>query len=97
MKIAGTLQDSVAESFTVITNRRSPLAILEEYAKRCKVSIKYEYKPKPNLYVINGDLCGFRGNVLCPQWIALGGCTLSPVTLSASNISPFRAMTTQLP
>jgi len=42
-------------------SRRSPLTILEEYAKRCKVSIKYEYKPKPNSYVINGDLCGFRG------------------------------------
>ncbi|XP_070513822.1 uncharacterized protein [Cardiocondyla obscurior] len=38
----------------------SPLTILEEYAKRCKVPIRYEYKPKPNLYVINGDLCGFR-------------------------------------
>ncbi|XP_032678319.1 uncharacterized protein LOC116847431 [Odontomachus brunneus] len=58
--IKSELQDSVAESFTVIANRRSPLAILEEYAKRCKVSIKYEYKQKPNLYVINGDLCGFR-------------------------------------
>ncbi|XP_019700850.2 uncharacterized protein LOC105191635 [Harpegnathos saltator] len=53
------LQDNVAESFTVTASRRSPLAILQEYAKRCKVSIKYQCKPKPNLYVINGDLCGF--------------------------------------
>ncbi|KYN07632.1 hypothetical protein ALC62_01452 [Cyphomyrmex costatus] len=42
-------------------NHRSPFTILEEYAKQCKVPIKYNCnKSKPNLYVINGDLCGFR-------------------------------------
>ncbi|XP_071627706.1 uncharacterized protein [Temnothorax longispinosus] len=49
----------VAKSSAATANRRSPWTILEEYAKRCKVSIKYEYKLKPNLCVINGDLCGF--------------------------------------
>ncbi|KAM0732948.1 hypothetical protein ACS0PU_001109 [Formica fusca] len=56
--INNNLQDITAKYSIAIP--RSPLTILEEYAKRCKVSIKYEYKPKPNLYVINGDLCGFR-------------------------------------
>ncbi|XP_011701129.1 PREDICTED: uncharacterized protein LOC105457897 isoform X2 [Wasmannia auropunctata] len=51
---------SVEKCSAATVNRRSPLTILEEYAKRCKVSIKYEYKPKLNSYVINGDLCGFR-------------------------------------
>ncbi|KYQ54861.1 hypothetical protein ALC60_06202 [Trachymyrmex zeteki] len=41
-------------------NHRSPFTILEEYAKQCKVPITYKCKSKPNLYVINGDLCGFR-------------------------------------
>ncbi|XP_070170042.1 uncharacterized protein [Polyergus mexicanus] len=56
--INNNLQDIAAKYSIAIP--RSPLTILEEYAKRCEVSIKYEYKPKPNLYVINGDLCGFR-------------------------------------
>ncbi|TGZ47415.1 Uncharacterized protein DBV15_00223 [Temnothorax longispinosus] len=42
-------KDSVAKSSAATANRRSPWTILEEYAKRCKVSIKYEYKLKPNL------------------------------------------------
>ncbi|XP_014468042.1 PREDICTED: uncharacterized protein LOC106741004 [Dinoponera quadriceps] len=58
--ITSNLQDNVAESSTIIASRRSPLAVLEEYTKRCNVSIKYEHKPKSNLYVINGDLCGFN-------------------------------------
>ncbi|XP_011057900.1 PREDICTED: uncharacterized protein LOC105148094 [Acromyrmex echinatior] len=41
-------------------NLRSPFTILEEYAKQCEVPIAYKCKSKPNLYVINGDLCGFR-------------------------------------
>ncbi|XP_072752787.1 uncharacterized protein [Anoplolepis gracilipes] len=58
--INNNLQDITAKCSVTITIPRSPLTILEEYAKRCNVSIKYEYKPKPNMYVINGDLCGFR-------------------------------------
>jgi len=42
---------SIAKCSTATVSRRSPLTILEEYAKRCKVSIKYEYKPKSNSYV----------------------------------------------
>ncbi|KYN30970.1 hypothetical protein ALC56_14782 [Trachymyrmex septentrionalis] len=41
-------------------NLRSPFTILEEYAKQCEVPITYKCKSKPNLYVINGNLCGFR-------------------------------------
>ncbi|XP_011874961.1 PREDICTED: uncharacterized protein LOC105565951 isoform X2 [Vollenhovia emeryi] len=59
-KVMRDSQVSVAKSSAATANCRSPWTILEEYAKRCKVSIKYEYKLKPNLYVINGDLCGFR-------------------------------------
>ncbi|XP_067211125.1 uncharacterized protein [Linepithema humile] len=54
------LQDDIANNSVTSVSHRSPLTILEEYAKRCKVSIKYDYKPKSNLYVINGDLYGFR-------------------------------------
>ncbi|XP_020290605.1 uncharacterized protein LOC109858101 isoform X2 [Pseudomyrmex gracilis] len=62
VKVAKTnLQDAkVGRNFVTTSRRRSPLTVLEEYAKRCQVPIKYENKPKPNLYVINGDLCGFR-------------------------------------
>ncbi|KAH0955901.1 hypothetical protein HN011_007057 [Eciton burchellii] len=58
--LAGSVQvlDNCASSVEI--RRRLPFVILEEYAKRCKVSVKYEYKSKPNLHVINGDLCGFR-------------------------------------
>ncbi|EZA49051.1 hypothetical protein X777_12654 [Ooceraea biroi] len=58
--VAKSIQNSISRSSVTIRDHRSPLTILEEYAKRCKVPIKYEYKSKPNLYVINGDLCGFR-------------------------------------
>ncbi|CAL1688174.1 unnamed protein product [Lasius platythorax] len=43
------LQDITAKCSAAIAIPRSPLTILEEYAKRCKVSIKYEYKQKLNL------------------------------------------------
>ncbi|KYN26763.1 hypothetical protein ALC57_03804 [Trachymyrmex cornetzi] len=41
-------------------NLHSPFTILEEYAKQCEMPITYKCKSKPNMYVINGDLCGFR-------------------------------------
>ncbi|XP_036139486.1 uncharacterized protein LOC118644632 isoform X2 [Monomorium pharaonis] len=58
---------SVVKCSATTVNNRSPLDILEEYAKRCKASVKYKYKPKSNMYVMNGDLCGFRVWIMCQQ------------------------------
>lgn len=53
-----------------IVDLRTPLNILETYAKRCKTSVEYEYNESPHrlkssVYVIRGNLGGFAGNVLC--------------------------------
>lgn len=52
-----------------IVDQRTPLNILEAYAKRCKTSIEYEHNESPHrlkssVYVIRGNLGGFAGILL---------------------------------
>ncbi|KAK9301292.1 hypothetical protein QLX08_006353 [Tetragonisca angustula] len=59
------IQGSGDESSSKISNPRTPLSILEMYAKRCKIPVEYEYtsdyshRHKSNVYVIRGNLAGF--------------------------------------
>ncbi|KAK1125725.1 hypothetical protein K0M31_005273 [Melipona bicolor] len=60
-----SIQGSGDESSSKISNQRTPLSILETYAKRCKIPVEYEYtcdyshRHKSNVYVIRGNLAGF--------------------------------------
>lgn len=64
------LKGSGDDSSSKIVSQRTPLNILEAYAKRCKIPVEYEYtsdcshRHKSNVYVIRGNLAGFAGNIL---------------------------------
>ncbi|KAF3429125.1 hypothetical protein E2986_04389 [Frieseomelitta varia] len=59
------IQGSGDESSSKISNPRTPLSILEMYAKRCKIPVEYEYTSdyshshKSNVYIIRGNFAGF--------------------------------------
>ncbi|XP_043594191.1 uncharacterized protein LOC122572802 isoform X2 [Bombus pyrosoma] len=60
-----SIQGSGDDSSSKIVSQRTPLNILEAYAKRCKIPVEYEYtsdcshRHKSNVYVIRGNLAGF--------------------------------------
>ncbi|XP_060816296.1 uncharacterized protein LOC132907333 isoform X3 [Bombus pascuorum] len=60
-----SIQGSGDDSSPKIVSQRTPLNILEAYAKRCKIPVEYEYtsdclhRHKSNVYVIRGNLAGF--------------------------------------
>ncbi|XP_033175799.1 uncharacterized protein LOC100741621 isoform X2 [Bombus impatiens] len=60
-----SIQGSGDDSSSKIVSQRTPLNILEAYAKRCKIPIEYEYtsdcshRHKSNVYVIRGNFAGF--------------------------------------
>ncbi|XP_017761432.1 PREDICTED: uncharacterized protein LOC108551694 [Eufriesea mexicana] len=60
-----SIKGSGDESLSKIVTQRTPLSVLEVYAKRCKVPIEYEYttdsshRHKSNIYVIRGNFAGF--------------------------------------
>ncbi|XP_025073277.1 uncharacterized protein LOC105423928 [Pogonomyrmex barbatus] len=87
-KVIKNSEVNIAKCSAATANHRSPLTILEEYAKRCKETIKYEYKPKQNLYVITGDLCGFRGKYFIPRAKRLRGILSHIVVMLSIIFSP---------
>ncbi|XP_033302816.1 uncharacterized protein LOC117207076 isoform X2 [Bombus bifarius] len=60
-----SIQGSGDDSSSKIVSQRTPLNILEAYAKRCKIPVEYEYtsdcshRHKSNVYVIRGNFAGF--------------------------------------
>ncbi|XP_031835646.1 uncharacterized protein LOC116428322 [Nomia melanderi] len=67
---ATMLKGSGDENSLRIPEKRTPLSILEAYAKRCKVQVAYQhvtdgpYRYKSNVFAIRGSLGGFTATTL---------------------------------